>query len=61
MGTAPTAAMEFHFGLSAFHLQVEGKAETGNYRIRYNEQWKSKCEVFCHAHMEVTHPTGGSS
>jgi hypothetical protein len=36
---------------SPLHLQVEAETKIGNHRLRCNEQWKPKSEVFGHAYM----------
>jgi hypothetical protein len=38
MRTTPTTAIEVLLGLPPLHLQVETKAESGNYRLRSNDQ-----------------------
>jgi hypothetical protein len=45
MRTAPRAAMEV-LGHPPLHLQVKAAAKIGNYRLRYNEQWKPVSEGF---------------
>jgi hypothetical protein len=51
MRTAPTAAMEVHFGLPPIHLQVEAEAKVLNYRLHCNDQRKPKSEDSGHAYM----------
>jgi hypothetical protein len=42
--TAPTATTKVLFGLLPLHLQLEGEARAGIYRLYYSDQWKPKSE-----------------
>jgi hypothetical protein len=48
---AATAAMGVLLGLPPLHLQVEAEAKVENYRLRWNDQWKSKSKGLRHAYM----------